>query len=173
MGQRKNVPGSFLDKELVQTIGAAFFLKQWGDYNVAVWDTAGDERYTGLSSFYCRNAGAAILAFDLSSVSSYESLWARFLPLLDSADPDCVKIVVGTKMDLLTGDSREVTPEEAKRFAREINSTVDPSKFTRDPYFETSSLTGYNVNEVFEFIFQLCLPMSGDTKKKDREVWLI
>lgn len=91
---------------------------------------------------------------------------ARFLPLLDSADPDCVKIVVGTKMDLLTGDSREVTPEEAKRFAREINSTVDPSKFTCDPYFETSSLTGYNVNEVFEFIFQLCLPMSGDTKKK-------
>lgn len=95
-----------------QTIGAAFFLKQWGPYNIAIWvinafiysfhpfsiifqsaksdsiscsfvmfnmisvqDTAGAERFTGLSSFYCRNAGAAILAFDMSIVSTFESLW--------------------------------------------------------------------------------------------------
>lgn len=42
---------------------------------ISVQDTAGAERFTGLSSFYCRNAGAAILAFDMSIVSTFESLW--------------------------------------------------------------------------------------------------
>ncbi|XP_060595641.1 ras-related protein Rab-20-like [Ruditapes philippinarum] len=95
------IDGTFGPHE--STIGAAFFLKQWGPYNVAVWDTAGDERYTGLSSFYCRNAGAAILAFDLTTSSSYESLWARFLPLLEHAKEDCLKVVVGTKRDVIKG----------------------------------------------------------------------
>jgi Ras-related protein Rab-20 len=37
-------------------------------------DTAGEERYRGLSQFYCRNAGAAILAFDVTSEDSFHSL---------------------------------------------------------------------------------------------------
>ncbi|KAK3088010.1 hypothetical protein FSP39_013393 [Pinctada imbricata] len=152
------------------TIGAAFFLKQWGPYNVAVWDTAGDERYTGLSSFYCRNAGAAILAFDMSIVSTYESLWARFIPLLDAAHEDCLKVVVGMKVDILTPGTREVTVEEARKFSREINDKLDLSKLPGDPYFETSSKSGLNVSEVFEYVFQYCLPLSDAQRKtQDQE----
>lgn len=40
-------------------------------------DTAGEERYRGLSHFYCRNAGAAILAFDITDEDSFHAL--RFL----------------------------------------------------------------------------------------------
>lgn len=136
-----------------------FFLKQWGQYNVAVWDTAGDEKYTGLSSFYCRNAGAAILAFDLNQPSTYESLWARFLPLLDSAKEDCLKVVVGTKSDLLDSTKREISIEEAVDFAKEINKDIDLSRLKGEPYFETSSKTGYNVAKVFEYMFDYCLPL--------------
>ncbi|XP_052761523.1 ras-related protein Rab-20-like [Mya arenaria] len=147
------------------TIGAAFFLKQWGPYNVAVWDTAGDERYTGLSSFYCRNAGAAILAFDLNTTTTYESLWARFLPLLESAKDDCLKVVVGTKSDVLDQDNREISIDEAIEFAREINNDIDISKLDGDPYFETSAKTGYNVAKVFDYMFQYCLP---EAQKSDK-----
>ncbi len=28
-------------KETLSTIGGAFFLKQWGPYNISIWDTAG------------------------------------------------------------------------------------------------------------------------------------
>lgn len=159
------IEGKFQTQE--PTIGAAFFLKQWGPYNVAVWDTAGDEKYTGLSSFYCRNAGAAILAFDLNTSTSYESLWARFLPLLESAREDCLKVVVGTKSDL--ADSREITPEEAKQFSREINQNVNLDKLKSDPYFETSSKTGNNVTRVFEYIFDYCLPLTDDDKKYSQQ----
>lgn len=38
-------------------------------------DTAGDEKYSGLSHFYCRSAGAAILAYDINDPKTFESLW--------------------------------------------------------------------------------------------------
>ncbi|XP_071109379.1 ras-related protein Rab-20-like [Haliotis cracherodii] len=152
------IEGKFKTQE--PTIGAAFFLKQWGPYNVAVWDTAGDERYTGLSNFYCRNAGVAILAYDISSDKSFESLWARFNPLLSAAHEDCLRVVVGTKLDQVTPTSRAVTIEEGVKLAKELNEHLDISKLPRAPYFETSSLNGHNVKELFECIFQYRLPIS-------------
>lgn len=29
-------------KDTVSTVGGAFFLKQWGPYNISIWDTAGE-----------------------------------------------------------------------------------------------------------------------------------
>ncbi|KAI8764449.1 ras-related protein Rab-20 [Biomphalaria glabrata] len=158
------IDGTFRPKD--PTVGAAFFLKQWGPHNVAVWDTAGDERYSGLSHFYCRGAGAAILAFDLNSSQTFESLWARFGSILEAANEDCLKVVVGTKMDLLDQSNRDITPEEGKKLARELNEHLDFKKMPHEPYFETSSLTNQNVDEVFQFIFQYCLPLSAEQKKK-------
>lgn len=28
-------------KDTISTVGGAFFLKQWGPYNISIWDTAG------------------------------------------------------------------------------------------------------------------------------------
>lgn len=28
-------------KDTLSTVGGAFFLKQWGPYNISIWDTAG------------------------------------------------------------------------------------------------------------------------------------
>ncbi|XP_059145852.1 ras-related protein Rab-20-like [Physella acuta] len=158
------IDGKFRTQE--PTVGAAFFLKQWGPYNVAVWDTAGDERYSGLSHFYCRSAGAAILAFDLNSPKTFESLWARFGSTLEAANEDCLKVVVGTKLDLLQPEERDITPEEGRKLARELNENIDLSKLPHDPYFETSSLNDQNVKDVFEYIFQHCLPLSADQKRR-------
>lgn len=29
-------------QETVSTVGGAFYLKQWGPYNISIWDTAGE-----------------------------------------------------------------------------------------------------------------------------------
>lgn len=34
-------------KDTTSTVGGAFFLKQWGPYNISIWDTAGN-----FSSFF-------------------------------------------------------------------------------------------------------------------------
>ncbi|XP_064597019.1 ras-related protein Rab-20-like [Liolophura sinensis] len=156
------IEGKF--EETISTIGASFFLKQWGPYNVAVWDTAGEEKYSGLSSFYCRGAGAAILAYDIREGKTFESLWARFTPLLEAADEKCVRVVVGTKLDLVKPGSREITLEEGEHFASEINEHIPKDRLKHIPYFETSSVTGESVEKMFEFILDYCLPLTEEMK---------
>ncbi|XP_070533455.1 ras-related protein Rab-20-like [Ptychodera flava] len=162
---QRYLSGKFQDT-LSQTIGAAFFLKQWGPYNIAIWDTAGEEKFSGLSSFYCRNARAAIMAYDISERESFDSLYARHLPLLQQgAEEDCLVIAVGTKLDLVTPNTREVTNEEGEKFAYDAN----PSRFQdgtrtdlRIPFYETSSVTGENVDNVFTYIFKTLLPLDPE-----------
>jgi len=139
-------------KDTISTIGASFSLKQWRSFNIAIWDTAGEEKFRGLSNFYCRGAGAAIVAFDLTSEDSFHALRAIFIPLLDSALQDCIKVVVGTKLDLLPTMGRAVSILDGQALAKEINK-----ESSNTLYFETSSLTGFNVDEVFEMLFCQCL----------------
>jgi len=83
---------------------------------------------------------------------------AIFLPLLDdSAHDNCVKIVVGTKLDLVESMSRAVSTQDGQALANEINS---PRLTGRNIplYFETSSRTGFNVEKAFESLFKLCEP---------------
>ncbi|XP_076349937.1 ras-related protein Rab-20-like isoform X1 [Tachypleus tridentatus] len=143
----------------VSTIGASFLLKQWGNYNIAIWDTAGAEKYSGLSSFYCRNAAAAVLTFDLTRYKSIETLRQRYIPLLEVMEQVSVKVVAGTKLDLISNFPRQVAPEEGQQLAAEVNV----NQTCRDiiPYFETSSKTGQNVDNVFEFIFEYFFPDRG------------
>lgn len=45
-------------QETVSTVGGAFYLKQWGPYNISIWDTAGEAPGTTrpLSLAQCRAA---------------------------------------------------------------------------------------------------------------------
>lgn len=150
-------------QESITTLGASFSLKHWKNFNIAIWDTAGEEKFRGLSNFYCRGAGAAILAFDLTDEDSFHSLRAVFVPLLVSAQDECYCVVVGTKKDLIPSLGRSVNEEDGIRLAEEVNKT-HPSQA---PYFETSSLTGENIDEVFEYLFNWCTPKMAAGRPQD------
>ena len=80
------------------------------------------------------------------------------MPLLEYANDDCIKVLVGMKLDLVSQTNREVTPDRGILFARDIN----PQTLSDLPYFETSSVSGHNVNRVFEYILEHCLgPISS------------
>ena len=85
---------------------------------------------------------------------------SRFLPLVDAAEENCLLVVVGMKSDKVTRETRPVPPEQPMLLAQRINKR----KLDKVPYFEASSLAGLNVEEVFNFIFHTCLPLS---KKED------
>ncbi|KAM7292844.1 putative RAB-20 [Ixodes scapularis] len=126
-------------------------------FNKLLPDTAGQERYIGLSSFYCRNADVAIMAFDITNRESYKALMTRYVELLHMVDDFALKVVVGTKTDLLKDCKRQVSSAEAEMFARNLNHTAAKDKA---PYFETSSVTGNNIETVFEYIVERCYPGS-------------
>ncbi|XP_077990036.1 ras-related protein Rab-20-like isoform X2 [Glandiceps talaboti] len=161
---QRYLTGKF-EETISHTIGASFFLKQWGPYNIAIWDTAGEEKFAGLSSFYCRNASAAILAYDISEKESFDSLGDRHVPLLQAAEQDCLAVVVGTKLDLVRPKTRKVNNEDGEHFAVNANKSrfEDGAKNDiRIPFFETSSITGENVNNVFTYIFETLLPLDHE-----------
>ncbi|XP_036397010.1 ras-related protein Rab-20-like [Megalops cyprinoides] len=179
-------------KETISTVGGAFFLKQWGPYNISIWDTAGREQFHGLGSMYCRGAAAIILTYDVTNWQSLAELEDRFLSLTDTANSDCIFAVVGNKADLTDpeaglkeeeGEEEGGEGEKAERPAHPPPSPVARRQVHREDAialygrilrykmldertslpaekmcFETSAKTGYNVDLLFETLFDMVLP---------------
>jgi small GTP-binding protein len=136
--------------ETKTTLGASFALKQYpvGDrmLNIGIWDTAGQERFDSLSSFYCRKAGSALICYDITSRQSFDDVRKWINKVREEADADCIVVLVGTKLDLVTEEPhlRKVELAEAEAFAKKINADA----------FETSAKQGTHVGEVFDRIVQ-------------------
>nr|XP_032830830.1 ras-related protein Rab-20-like [Petromyzon marinus] len=88
-------------EDTVSTVGGAFVMREWAGHTVALWDTAGKERFHGLGSMFCRGASAVLLVYDVTSRATFAALEERFLGLADSADAGCIFVLVGNKADLL------------------------------------------------------------------------
>lgn len=108
------------------------------------------------------------LFYGIRNLAPLLSLRARFSNILEAANLDCLKVVVGTKLDLIKAesDSRDVTFDEGQKLAMELNSNLDISSLPHAPYFETSSLLDENIQKVFDFILDYCLPLSAEQKSK-------
>ncbi|KAF1401225.1 UNVERIFIED_CONTAM: Ras-related protein Rab-20, partial [Eudyptes pachyrhynchus] len=170
-------------QETVSTVGGAFYLKQWGPYNISIWDTAGREQFHGLGSMYCRGAAAVILTYDVNSLQSLTELEERFLALTDSASADCIFAIVGNKVDL--SDDSALPPDESRpeKSVASCGSKVRKQVRAEDAIalykkilkykmldekdvpaaekmcFETSAKTGYKVDYLFETVFEMVVPI--------------
>ncbi|KFV65980.1 Ras-related protein Rab-20 [Dryobates pubescens] len=170
-------------QETVSTVGGAFYLKQWGPYNISIWDTAGREQFHGLGSMYCRGAAAVILTYDVNSLQSLTELEERFLSLTDSASADCIFAIVGNKVDLT--DDCALPPDEnrSEKAVAGCGSKVRKQVRAEDAIalykkilkykmidekdvpaaekmcFETSAKTGYKVDYLFETVFEMVVPI--------------
>lgn len=102
--------------------------------------TAGQERYQSLTPLYFRGAGAALLVYDVTKLSSYQTL-QRWVRELKHVGPENVLLTIcGNKSDL--EQSRSVLEEDAVAYAESIEAE----------YFEASAKTGDNVVQIFESI---------------------
>ncbi|KAJ7387198.1 Ras- protein Rab-24 [Desmophyllum pertusum] len=134
-------------EETPSTIGAAFCRKdiyiQGRNLSLAIWDTAGAERYQAMSAMYYRSARAAILCYDITDNISFDKV-KFWVDQLKAAEPDCRIYLCGTKLDLIEEavQPREVQTKTVVNYCRDIGGDV----------FETSSKRGYNVDKVFEKI---------------------
>ena len=123
------------------TVGIEYFTYQatleGQPVKLMLWDTAGQERFYTIAKAYFRGAIGVILVFDICDRKSFDQLpkWLRDARI--EADPNCIVMLVGNKVDL--ADRRCVSREEAEEFAR-----------THDmEYLETSAKKGTNIEEVF------------------------
>ena len=82
-----------------------------------------------------------IMCYDITDKKSFEFLketYGKELELYRNEKPDCVFVLVGTKLDLQT-TKREVSREEGQKYAKEHGFR----------FMEVSSQTGENVKELF------------------------
>lgn len=129
---------------LPPTVGVDFRLKKMTvegkRVKLAIWDTAGQERFRTLTSAYYRGAQGVILVYDVTRRETFTNLSDVWLKELDlySTYQDCIKMVVGNKVD--KENERVVSKQEGINFARQHKCI----------YLECSAKARINVEHCFE-----------------------
>ena len=120
----------FIDKvfqsEQQSTIGGTYAFRNVKCSNgktlkLEIWDTAGQERYRSVTKMFYKDAGVAILVYDLTNKKSYEELksyWVKQVKELSSKN--IILVLVSNKSDLY--EEEQVNEEEARNYAKEINA---------------------------------------------------
>ena len=113
--------------------------------DIEIWDTAGQERFKNITSHYYSGADGILLLFDISDKSSFEKLSFWINDLNNKVYLDNISLIlIGNKSDL--DDKREVSIEEAKKFAEENNIE----------YYEISAINNIGIIEMMEYFIQKC-----------------
>ncbi|XP_078277158.1 ras-related protein Rab-7L1-like [Rhinoraja longicauda] len=112
-------------KHYKSTVGVDFALKtlQWSDtesIRLQLWDIAGQERFTSMTRLYYRDAGACIIMFDVTDITTFHSClkWKLDLDckvaLKDGCPVPCV--LLANKCDL---SEWAITRSEINIFSKE------------------------------------------------------
>jgi GTP-binding nuclear protein Ran len=79
---------------------------QHGDITFHIWDTAGQQKFSGVRENYYKNADAAIVMYDVTSLISYKNVkW--WCDEIRAVKPDIPIVIVGNKCDVV-GRGRKV-----------------------------------------------------------------
>ena len=106
-------------------------------FRLQIWDTAGSERFRSVTKGYYSNSACALIVYDITNEKSFDSIkeWVKECKLYSNKDIHLV--LVGNKNDLQ--GMRIITKEQGEELAQEYEMS----------FFESSALTGNNINEIF------------------------
>lgn len=126
----------------LSTIGQECFIKIVNINNheikIKIWDTAGQERYRSIAISSIRNANGVLLVYDITKMTTYETLEYWFKQIKNVLEiKDTPIVLIGNKIDLK--DSREVSYEKGEEFAKDHGIK----------FFECSAKSKINVDEAF------------------------
>jgi len=126
--------------------------------NLAIWDTAGEEKFDSLTNFYCRNARAALICYDITNYASFEGLQHWVQKITNEAEKNCAVVLVGNKLDLVEEEEslRKVEFTEAKKYADSIDANV----------IEASAKSGKNVADIFCKVVGMCFERQQSSLSK-------
>ncbi|RXI07539.1 hypothetical protein DVH24_005312 [Malus domestica] len=142
-------------QDLPPTIGVDFKIKQilvgGKRLKLTIWDTAGQERFGTVISSYYRGAHGIILVYDVTRRETFTNLsniWAKEVETY-STNPECIKILVGNKVD--RENERAVTREEGLALAQEHKCL----------FLECSAKTRENVQQCFKDLTMKVVTING------------
>ncbi len=82
-----------------------------------IWDTAGQERYRSITNAYYKGAKGALLVYDITRESSFESVDKWIVDLKKNGDENIMIILIGNKNDL--EDYRRISISQGEEKAQD------------------------------------------------------
>jgi small GTP-binding protein len=138
------------------TIGANYQLYsdevQGVKMEIQIWDTAGQEKFRSLGPIYFRNSSGAVVVFDVTNRSSFDSLDEWVSMFTDVAGNGALVILIGNKCD---SPERSISEQEAAQWALSQGF----------PLFFTSAKTGSGVAEAFHATAERLLGNRTNTQR--------
>ena len=129
-------------KDYIPTIGVDFSNKiidlNNKTYKIQIWDTSGQEKFGSITTTYYRGCACALVIYDITKRDSFNNVTTWIEKCKNYATEETLIILVGNKSDL--NDKRQVSTEEGEDLADKFGIL----------FFEISTITGENVNNVFE-----------------------
>ncbi len=151
---RNRFMGRGFRTEHLMTIGADFATKDQilsNDEKVTfqIWDLASGRTFETVRSRFYRGSMGALLIFDLCIPSSFIGLTKWINELWKNSARGIIPIVIlGNKQDL--GCKKMVTTDKVTHYINAISDRTVKLKGYRVNYFETSAITGYNIENAFD-----------------------
>ncbi|XP_074115539.1 RAS oncogene family member Rab21 [Cotesia typhae] len=134
------VEDKFNDKHLT-TVQASFLNKKLNinskRVNLAIWDTAGQEKFHALGPIYYRMSNGAILVYDITDEDTFQKVKSWVKELKKMLGDDVCLAIAGNKVDL--EKDRNVSIEEAEEYAKQVGAV----------HFHTSAKQNRNIEEMF------------------------
>ncbi len=134
------------DTNTKATVGVEFGTKKAHIENSSIkaqiWDTAGQERYRSITSAYYKGAHGALVVYDITRKSSFDSVEKWLSDLKNNGEEKMVIMVVGNKCDLEEGRVISLQDGEAKAQRNKV------------AFLETSALNATNVEKAFDELIQ-------------------
>lgn len=145
---RKFVYGKF-SSDYRASLGVDFLQKivQTDDgatLSLAIWDVAGETRFSSFKSIYYTGASGVLLLFDLTRKDTFDNLsfWYKDLSIIC---PDAAIILIANKSDL--SNQRKVNESDIEDVKAKLNSEV----------ILTSAKTGKNIDDAFSALAEKML----------------
>ena len=117
-----------------------------GKLSLAIWDTAGQEKYRSFTRQYFRGAAACVVLYDITSLASFEGAkkWLDDVKQELGGAKGVVIVLVGAKLDC-AATLRQVSTEQGQQLAAKEKAL----------HLECSSKDGTNVDQTFENVARL------------------
>lgn len=164
-------------KDSLASVGCEYHFKLLKIKNkiikIRLWDTAGQEVYRSATMGLLKGVDAVLIVFSLAeryeekeqnitkekfeeeykinSFNSVRSWYKQYSQLSDTNDK--VMYLIGNKLDDV--ENRAIKYEDALKLAKDLKMK----------YFETSAMTGKNINTIF---FKLCISLMEKVDKKEK-----
>jgi Ras-related protein Rab-6A len=109
-------------------------------FYLRLYDTAGTEQFRSIRKNYYSNSCCALIVYDVTDESSFNSVKQWIEDSQTYGRNDIHLVLVGNKIDL--NDQRKISKEDGQNLATQYGMD----------FYESSALTGENINEIFEGI---------------------